>query len=126
MSQQKRTRAYGPNAPTPTRRLAQPFHGRRFGLSFLNTNTTGNQKSIDLAPEGAKVRVTMERQAAHAGDPSVCARFLRVDDLYVIEWFPAHSSIGGSEDINCSHQINLADGWKSKEDDALGLGHTKV
>ena len=58
----------------------------------------------------------MESQALHAGNLPVCVCFLRVDNFYVIERFPAPGSISRSEDIDCSNQINLAYRGQSKEE----------
>jgi len=41
----------------------------------------------------------MERQSTHGGGLSICARFLRVDDLDVIQWFATYGPIRRSEDI---------------------------
>jgi hypothetical protein len=63
----------------------------------------------------------MERQPAHAGDFSIGACFLSVDDFDVIERLPANSTIRRSEDIDCSDQINFSNWWDCKENDALSL-----
>jgi hypothetical protein len=105
--------------------VPQPSDGCRLRFPFLNANPTRDQQRIDLAPKAADIGVARKRQSTHAGNLSIGARFLRIDDLDVVKWLAAHGPIRGSEDIDCPDQINFAYRWQSKEHDVLGLSGSR-